>query len=588
MDSMNVMLGGMLVLSTILISKLFCGYVCPIGTFSEGLSKLGKRFRIPKYDIGGIPDILLRSLKYILLFITFYFTIGSDELFCKNYDPYFATFTLFGADVSTWMATTAIAMLVVGAVFFRHLWCRYLCPLGAISNAFKYFYVFVVVAVIFLILGRTEFKLSTVIILASITILAYVLEIIGLRKGAGLQILRITRNVESCTECGLCDRKCPQGIKISKMKVVNHPDCNLCTECLGSCPHDNTLGLNGSTRFNWLPALITVAFIMTGIILGTKISIPTIDMKWGTDEQMERSAMYEMAGLKNVKCYGSSVSFVNQMKTIPGITGAATFVRDHRVQVMYDSTQLSPKDVRRKLFTSAYIPLRNPDNDSVVRVTDLYVENFFDPMDLMFLSNLCESTNGIYSFQTAYGEPVKIRFYHDGSSVMDSMKSKIENLNLIYATSEENFSSKGLYQVVKVDMTGQTLTGFSLKKQTFPSYKKTFNNRSKYSNEELGNLVFPLEVYPKDQQMMPYLVNHLGKANSKIVGLVSEYSKTGPVTVIFYVKGGVNPEEIVKLMMMEKLSLSYDNGVQEEIDNPFTFGIPENLTRDSEQTANQK
>ncbi len=79
MDSMNVMMGGMLVLSTILVSKLFCGYVCPVGTFSEGLSKLGKRFRIPKYEIGGIPDMALRSLKYILLFITFYFTIGSDE-----------------------------------------------------------------------------------------------------------------------------------------------------------------------------------------------------------------------------------------------------------------------------------------------------------------------------------------------------------------------------------------------------------------------------------------------------------------------------------------------------------------------------
>ena len=144
MDALQIAMGILLAISVIFISKLFCGHVCPIGTLSEGFSNLGKRLKLPKYEIGGIGDILLRSLKYILLFITFYFTLQSNDLFCKKFDPFFATVTLFGEDVTAWMATLSIALVVAGAIFLRQFWCRYLCPLGAIYNAFRYFLVFAV------------------------------------------------------------------------------------------------------------------------------------------------------------------------------------------------------------------------------------------------------------------------------------------------------------------------------------------------------------------------------------------------------------------------------------------------------------
>jgi hypothetical protein len=35
----------------------------------------------------SIADLLLRSIKHILLFISFYFVISSSELFCKIFDP---------------------------------------------------------------------------------------------------------------------------------------------------------------------------------------------------------------------------------------------------------------------------------------------------------------------------------------------------------------------------------------------------------------------------------------------------------------------------------------------------------------------
>ncbi|MCF8346834.1 MAG: 4Fe-4S binding protein, partial [Bacteroidales bacterium] len=284
MDGMQVVMGVMLALSVVVASKLFCGHVCPVGTVSEGIGRLGKRLKIKKFELRGIADMAVRSLKYILLFIVFYFTIDSNDLFCKKFDPFFATVTLLGEDVSAWMASGAIALLLGGGIFLKQFWCRYLCPLGALSSAFKYFYVFIAFGLLLFLFRRAEIEVSLLITLGVLAVVAYSLELIGLRKRAGVQLLKIRRDAAVCIDCGICDRKCPQGIKVSQMEEVNHPDCNLCTECMGVCPDEQAVTINGRTRFRWLPTLITVALIMIGLIFGANLTIPTVDMKWGSEE----------------------------------------------------------------------------------------------------------------------------------------------------------------------------------------------------------------------------------------------------------------------------------------------------------------
>ncbi|MCF8381301.1 MAG: 4Fe-4S binding protein [Bacteroidales bacterium] len=575
MGGMQIVMGGMLALSVILVSKLFCGYVCPIGTISEGLGRLGKRLKLPSYDLGSIADMAMRSLKYILLFITFYFTIKSNDLFCKKFDPFFATVTLFGTDVSAWMSGLAILLLVVGAIFLRQFWCRYLCPLGAISTAFKYFYVFVVFAGILIVLKQAEVKVNLTLILVLLTVIAYALELIGIKKDTGFQLLKIRRDEDLCIDCGICDNKCPQGIKVSVVKEVNHPDCNLCAECVGVCPDDQAIAINGKTKFRWLPILITVGLIMAGLILGANLSVPTLDEKWGDDESLERSAVYEMAGIKNVKCYGSSRTFVDKMKKVPGITGASTFVKDHRVLVMYDTSIMNEAQVRKSLFTPKFLDITIPENESEVFITDFYIENFFDELDVVFVANLVKDIPGIYSFETIYGKPVKVRFYTEPDLNIDTIKQVIENSNLIYSTEDVSFSSKDLFKVKDIVLNDTTMSGKYLKSLSFPSFQRAFNGRSQYTNDQLANVVVPISSYPRNTQLMPYIINHLGKADPYIVGLISQYGKDGPIAVVFYVKGKTTEERILELISMEEITITYDNGVQEKMNNPYEFKMPE-------------
>jgi polyferredoxin len=575
MDGMQVVMGIMLALSVVIASKLFCGHVCPVGTVSEGIGRLGRRLKIKKFELRGIADMAVRSLKYILLFIVFYFTLDSNDLFCKKFDPFFATVTLFGEDVSAWMASGAIVLLLGGGIFLKQFWCRYLCPLGALSSAFKYFYVFIAFGLLFFLFRRAEIQLSMLITLAVLAVVAYSLELIGLRKRAGLQLLKIRRDAAMCIDCGICDSKCPQGIKVSQMEEVNHPDCNLCTECMGVCPDDQAVSINGRTRFRWLPTLITVALIMIGLIFGANLTIPTVDMKWGSEEELNRSAMFEMTGLKHVKCYGSSMSFVDKMKEIPGITGTATYIKDHRVQVMYDSTMMDEAQVRRSIFTPKFLDMRIPESDAEVMMADLYIENFFDELDVVFIANLAKDIKGVYSFETIYGQPVRVRFYVDESVDLENLADIIEGSDLVYSTVEESFSSKGLYTVSEIAVSDTLLSGGYLKSLSFPSFQRAFNNRSKYSNDELGQVVIPIEDYPRNTQLMPYVVNHLGHADPHIVGLIARYASGGPVAVVFYVKGEITEQEIVELITMEKLTITYDNGFVEEVGNPYVFRSPE-------------
>ncbi len=575
MDGMQLIMGGLLALSAILVSKLFCGYVCPIGTISEGLGRLGKKMKIPSYELGGIADMAFRSIKYILLYIVFYNTLETNDLFCKKFDPFYATVSLFGEDVSAWMASLSIIVLIFGAIFLRQFWCRYLCPLGAISSAFKYFYVFVVYIIIWIALDQAEIELNRVFVLATLSMIAYILELIGLRKKAGFQLLKIKRDASICIDCGICDEKCPQGIKVSVLDEVNHPDCNLCCECIGVCPDEQALSINGKTKFRWLPILVTVVLIMAGLIFGANLAVPSVDMKWGSDNAMSKSKVFEMSGIKNIKCYGSSMSFVEKMKKVKGVTAVATYIKDHKVVVKYDSTVLNENQLRKGMFTSKFIDISIPKGDATVFITDFAVKNFFDDLDVVFVANLLKDIQGMYSFETRYGQPPIIRIYSDSLINRDSIASLIENTKLVYKTAEENFSSEDLYRVVDISENDTMISGAYLKSLSFPSFKRAFNNRSKYTNEQLGQLIFPISAYPRNTQLMPYVINHLGKANKYIVGLVAQYSSNEPVAVVFYVKEKVTEEEIIELMLIEKLSITYDNGVVEEVDNPYVFDRPE-------------
>ena len=132
MSSLQIMMGIMLAAAVVLFSKLFCGYLCPLGTVQDLLMKLRKTLNIKGITVrnGSVADSVLRIGKYGLVFWIFYMTATASELFCKNLDPYYAVATGFHGEITLWMSIVTVCLLILGGLFINMFWCKYLCPLG--------------------------------------------------------------------------------------------------------------------------------------------------------------------------------------------------------------------------------------------------------------------------------------------------------------------------------------------------------------------------------------------------------------------------------------------------------------------------
>jgi polyferredoxin len=418
MTSAQIAMGAVLVLGIILFSKLFCSFICPVGTISEWLGKAGEKTRL-RFTVTGSADIMLRGIKYALLFLTFYFTIGSSELFCRNFDPYYASVTGFSSDVSLLFGIITIAIVIAGSFFIRLFWCKYICPLGAISNVFRFLITFVAITGIYLIILSAGLELSFVWPLGLICSIAYFLEFYSMRSKT-LPLFRIKRNTGICTNCKLCTRHCPQAISVSEELDVKHIDCHLCGDCIHVCPEKGALTINKKGN-NWLPAAVVVILIGIGFIAGKTFEIPTVSEYWGEKGQKEKMAEYTRSGLKNVKCFGSSVAFSNQMKKIPGVAGVTTFVSTHTVKILYSPELIDTLTIQRAIFSPVKVQLRIPGTEiNSFEEYSLLVDNFFDPMDASYLQQLLMKNRNIYGFTTEFGCPVKVNIFTDANSSTDA------------------------------------------------------------------------------------------------------------------------------------------------------------------------
>ncbi|NTW99626.1 MAG: 4Fe-4S binding protein, partial [Geobacteraceae bacterium] len=82
-----------ILLMSLLAKKSFCSWLCPVGTLSEMVYKLGRQVCGWNFTIWLWPDLLLRGIKYLLLllFVTAILLRMSAESLVKFLDaPYWA------------------------------------------------------------------------------------------------------------------------------------------------------------------------------------------------------------------------------------------------------------------------------------------------------------------------------------------------------------------------------------------------------------------------------------------------------------------------------------------------------------------
>lgn len=185
------------VLSAILFGAIFCGYICPFGSYQEWIGKLGKRLFPKKYNkvVPAKLDKCLRYLRYVVLALVVYQTATTAMLVFQDVDPYYALFNFFSNEVAV-AAYVVLGVITALSLIIERPWCKYLCPYGALLGLFN-----------------------------------------------KIRIFKIRRNPSTCINCKKCDRACPMHISISNQAVVSSHQCIACHQCTSdvSCPVANTV-----------------------------------------------------------------------------------------------------------------------------------------------------------------------------------------------------------------------------------------------------------------------------------------------------------------------------------------------------------
>ncbi|MCX7847334.1 MAG: 4Fe-4S dicluster domain-containing protein [bacterium] len=199
-------LGFLLLALTALVGRVFCGWLCPLGTVLHLASWLAEP-RATATRIARNRWLPLQNIKYLL-------TVGLlaaavlGVLQVGLFDPialFARVTTVFFAPLATdansflragtlhrsfqgavWWAVLFVAMLALNA-WRPRFWCRYVCPLGALLG------------------------------FASRWVL-----------GA------VTRDPQRCTTCGTCEAVCPAAC--SPSTLVKTHECFVCWNCIERCP----------------------------------------------------------------------------------------------------------------------------------------------------------------------------------------------------------------------------------------------------------------------------------------------------------------------------------------------------------------
>lgn len=559
MSSLQVMMGLALVAAVVLFSKLFCGFLCPLGTVQDIIKRLRVKFRIKSVKIanGSVADKILRIIKYALLFLIFYMTVEESELFCKNLDPYYAVATGFQGEITLWMSIVSICVLVIGSLVVDMFWCRYLCPLGAISNSLKFWVWIGVLFGIYYAANVIGAGIPWAVLLGAFCIIGYLLEVFNAKPK--YQILHVLKNESACNNCGLCQKMCPYHIDLRTFHngKINHVDCTLCGECVAACANK---ALNVGIKENKVgkfrkvvPALLAVALTLFGIWAGGKIELPTIDMKWNTEDvASENLQTTTFDNLRTLKCYGSAMTFKAKMEKVPGVHGVKVFVTRQSADILYNAEATSPEKIREAI----YIPSRckvqqlDPSVTTSLKTVVIRTEGMYEKGDLDNLGAMLKETGRkIYWLESEFACPLIVRVIMDAG----------ENLDEDWF--EEIVEKE--YDFVKMEGEVIRTNASEYISKSFKPFKVEIQSRiEKYGNWKQNWYEVSDLSFDNIDSAMPFLSNYLTQQSS-ILGVYLELNADLVPTIRIRYVDPMTEDKIKELLARETWTISNKGELKE-------------------------
>jgi ferredoxin len=212
---------GLLVL-TLLIGRVYCSVICPLGVMQDFISHISGLRKSKRYRFSYSPEKRWLRFGVLVLFVaamiagvsaivallapySSYGRIVSSLLspiyvWCNNQLAHVAermdSYAFYETDVwfksLTTIIVAAATLIVIGVLAWRNgrTYCNTICPVG--------------------------------------TVLGYV---------SRFSLFRITIDTNKCNHCGLCSKKCKASCIDGKRHQIDYSRCVACMDCIDTCKH---------------------------------------------------------------------------------------------------------------------------------------------------------------------------------------------------------------------------------------------------------------------------------------------------------------------------------------------------------------
>jgi polyferredoxin len=185
-----------------LLRKSFCSWLCPVGTISEYLWRLGRKLFHRNFHLPRWIDLPLRSLKYLLLGFFAWAVYSMSPVGIRDFmaSPYGLIADVKMLNFFRHIGETGLLVVgsfAIASLFIQNFWCRFLCPYGALLGLAAFF-----------------------------------------------SPARIRRSPEPCIDCAKCAKACPAALPVDKLITIRSIECTGCVECVAACPAEDALAMS--------------------------------------------------------------------------------------------------------------------------------------------------------------------------------------------------------------------------------------------------------------------------------------------------------------------------------------------------------
>lgn len=220
--ALNVAVVVLLIAMTLLLGRVYCSVICPLGVMQDVISWISGRRKKKKYRFSYSPEKkYLRYGMLVLFVVTLVAGIGSVAALLAPYSSYgriasnlLAPVYQCGNNVLAYFAERMDSY----AFYSTEVWIKSLPT-------------FIIAALTFIIIGILAWRNGR----TYCNTICPVGTILGFLSRHSL--LRINIDAEKCNACGLCSRKCKAACINGDKHEVDYSRCVACMDCIDTCKH---------------------------------------------------------------------------------------------------------------------------------------------------------------------------------------------------------------------------------------------------------------------------------------------------------------------------------------------------------------